>query len=162
MELTHNKRSLGPEGREELAEALNRLLSDVQIYHQNVRKLYWNPRLKVYFNLYNSLGQLDSMVNTGEEVLAQQILTLGFTPSTDPSDALMRTQVHQIAPAEGFDEAIKAIIQSSKELLDTVNEVFNKAVELKDDQTIQFMSQVAKQVTWNIQFFAQMRMAQMN
>jgi len=162
MEVTHSNNGLDPQGKEEMAQALDTLLTDVQLYHQNVRKLYWNPRLRVYFNLYNSLGQLDRMVHGGEEVIAQQILTLGHTPSGEVEAGLMQTNVKQIAPAEDFNRAVLTLVQSSHELLKTVKEVFDKAVELGDAQTSQFMSQVAKQISWNIGFFAQMRMAHMN
>lgn len=162
MEITSYKNQLTPQGAEELAKELDGLLKDVQIYRQNVRKLHWNNKLRPFFNLHESLGKLDQVVFAGEEILAQQILMLGYSPTTLPNTQLSNARLTPFEQTENFDEAIGILIHNSKELLTIVKEVFDKAVELNAEHTVKLMSQVAKQIGLNIWYYTNMRMAQFN
>ncbi|MEM6628712.1 MAG: hypothetical protein AAF694_03530 [Bacteroidota bacterium] len=162
MEIAHNRNELSPQGAQDLAEILDRLLSDVQVYHQNIRTLSWDQGLKPFLLLSSSLGQLDQMVHNGENILADQILSLGHTPTSQPSTLLYKTNIQPIEEVMGFDHAIMTLVSGSRQLLETIQDVFDKAVDLEEPHTMNLMSQVAKQVSWNISFFTQMRLAQWN
>ena len=162
MELTFNKNSLSPQGAEELAQHLDQLLADYQVYHEQIKDLKWNQRLRPYFRFNRSLGILYRTTDHTTDVIADQIMSLGFEPSHGPSQYLMKSRLSRVEDVEDFDEAIKALTQRSKELLFTVKEVFDKAAELEEEETLNLMSQLAQQVGMNIWYFSQLRMATLN
>lgn len=154
--------NLSPQGAQALAEELDRLLADVQVYHQNVRKLFWSKQLRPFFKLHEGLGELDHMAKAGEEVLANQILTLGASPTVSSGEYLMKSRISPVEQAKKYDDAVKTVIQNSRELMVTVKEVFDKAVELDEQHTVQLMGQIARQLSINIWYFSHLRMAQFN
>ena len=162
MEIAHNRNELSPQGAQDLAEILDKLLLDVQVYHQNIRALSWDQGLKPFLELSSSLGQLDQMVHAGENLLADQILSLGHTPTRQSHTLLAPTRIQPIEEVMGYDHAILTLVSGSKQLLRTIREVFDKAVDLEEAHTMNLMSQIAKQVSWNVSFFTQMRLAQWN
>ena len=162
MELAHNRNELSPQDARDLAEVLDNLLSDVQAYHQNIRTLSWDHGLKPYLQLSDSLGQLDRMVHSGENILANEILTLGQTPSSQPNSYLVKTRIHPIEEVRGFDHAIETLVSGGKELLKSIQSVYEVAVEFGEKHVVQLMKQIAQQVSWNMSFYTQMRLAQWN
>ena len=163
MELTFNKNSLSPQGAEELARQLDQLLADYQVYNGQVKDLKWNQGLRPYFRLNHSLGVLYRTIDHTTDVIADRIMSLGFEPSHEPSEYMMKSR---LTPPEGdiddFDQAVKTLIQSSKELLFTVKEVFDIAAEWEEEDTLSLMSQLAQQLGMNIWYFTQYRMATLN
>ena len=162
MELAHNRNELSPQGAQELAEVLDQLLADVQAYHQNIRTLLWDHGLKPYMQLNVSLNQLDQIVHSGENILAEEIIVLGQRPSSQPTTYLMKANIAPIEEVRGFDHAISTLVSGGKQILKSIHTVFQLAVELGEEHIEQLMEQIAKQVNWNISFYVQMRLAQWN
>ena len=65
---------------EALANELNSLLANFQLYYQNLRGLHWNINGKHFFELHVKFEELYNDVQLKIDLVAERILTLGFSP----------------------------------------------------------------------------------
>ena len=63
-----------------LANDLNNLLANFQIYYQNLRGIHWNIKGKRFFDLHEKFEELYNDANVKVDEIAERILTLGVTP----------------------------------------------------------------------------------
>lgn len=163
MELSINNRDLDPEGREDLAEKLDELLLDYQQYSRNVRKIHWDAKLRPYLDFSEKLDILYNVTDQNTRVLAEKILNLGYSPSTQPEDtALFKSRLHPIPKPENLDQSIFAIIRMSQELLETVDEVFYTAASYEEEQSMYLMKSLGQQLKFTIWVFSSVRAAMNN
>ena len=128
---------------EELAEHLDHLLADFQVYQKNIRKLLWNQQLRPYLKFNQSVAGLHESVRLSGDVIADQIMTLGETPSLEPNTLPAQTRVSMVvAEITDFETAVYAIVNSSHELLGAVKEVFELAASYKEEYTMALMSAI--------------------
>ncbi|RMG19424.1 MAG: hypothetical protein D6730_21550 [Bacteroidetes bacterium] len=153
---------LSPQESQELFESLDQLLADFQVAEENAKKLYWNLELKPYFDFHKRLGQLYEASRIGSNVVADNIMRLGHTPESSEVTALTKSHIQPIEGVETFEDACMLIVNNSRELLQSVKEVFQKATEYQEQYTIALMSRLAHQLAMNIHFFLSMRSAMMN
>lgn len=59
---------------------LNKLISNFQIYYQNLRGLHWNIRGRRFFDLHLKFEELYNDSQLKIDLIAERILTLGGTP----------------------------------------------------------------------------------
>ncbi|MEM6768120.1 MAG: ferritin-like domain-containing protein [Bacteroidota bacterium] len=162
MQLSNNTGGLGPMDSEILSEKLDVLLADYQVYQQNIRKLNWNPSIRPFFTLSESIEELQDAVFSHSEVIADKILMLGSTPSTVDGNYLIKASLTIVEPEIGYDEALKMIVLNSQQLLKTVREVYQVAEGLGEKFTMALMSQLARSLGGTIWHFSHLRMAHMN
>ena len=155
---------LSPEGKENLAVALDELLIDYQIYHENIQKIHWDQQYRSYLDLSQKVEILYKVTDANKQVLAEKILELGKNPTSlnQGSVALMKSRMSQLQEVQNFDEAIFAIVQSSGQLLETVQEVFYLAAEYDEKQTMAMMNRLAQQLHFTIWVFSSVRSAMNN
>lgn len=153
---------LTPDESEALSQSLDQLLSDYQVYRQNIRKMYWNVDLKPYLEFHHRLGQLYESTKVISNQVAGSILELGHNPSTEEGMFADKAQITALAQVTNFNDACLQIIQNSQELLHSVKEVFEIAAEYHEQSTMALMGQLARQLIFNIHFFNHMRMATLN
>ena len=156
--------SLNPEKAEKLAQAMDEVLVDYQIYQQNIRKIQWDQRLRPYLDLSQKVNILYGVTEANTHNLARQILKLGHSPTTvsNGSTALMKSHMTQIQEVRNFDEAIYGIIHTSGQLLEAVQEVFYLAAEYEEKQSLAMMGQLAQQLNFTIWAFSSVRSATNN
>ena len=138
--------------------------------------------LKVYFEqmFRNERGLLTEMTSErrrkfmedvrqlpeyNRENIAEQILRLGYQPTDYTArfdQALIKTGVSQIQEVRGFEGAVYALVHTSRQLLDSVKEVFYLAAEFEAKDTMATMGQLAQQLTFAIGVFASVRLAHLN
>jgi len=163
MELSINNMHLNPEGREDLAEKLDELLLDYQQYHLNVRKIHWDAKLRPYLDFSEKLDILYNVTDQNTRVLAEKILDLGFSPSTQGYDTtLVKSRIHPIPKPENLDQSLFAIINMSNELMKTVDEVFYTAASYEESQSMYLMKALAQQLKFTIWVFSSIRSAMSN
>jgi len=163
MELSTYNGNLSPEGREDLAEKLDGLLLDYQQYHQNVRKIHWDPKLRPFLDFSDKLDILYNVSNHNTNVLAEEIMNLGFSPSESGSAlAVVKSRIHPMPRPENLEQSIFSIIQMSKELLATVDEVFYTAASYEEEHSMFLMKTLAQQLKFTIWVFSSVRSAVSN
>jgi starvation-inducible DNA-binding protein len=153
---------LSHEGAEAISESLDSLLTDYQVYHQNLRKLNWNHRLRLHLDLGRQLDTLYQEVDHGSDYLADRIMELGYDPTTSPSTALLYTQLQPAEAVESFEEATRLVIQNAQQLLKQLQQTYQLAAEYKDQRTLVMLAELARFLHHTIWLFSAIRSAKLN
>jgi len=121
-------------------ELLNVLLSNFQVYYQNLRGLHWNIRGKRFFELHVKFEELYNQAQLRIDEIAERVLTLGGTPLHTFDDYLKNNHLVVAKNITNDDEAVEVIIKSLASLLTIEREILEKAGEINDEGTNSMMS----------------------
>ena len=125
---------------EALVNDLNALLSNFQIYYQNLRGLHWNIRGKRFFDLHLKFEELYNDSQIKIDLIAERILTLGGIPLHTFSDYIEKSILKVGKNISKDTEAIQLIVESLAVLLQLERGVLQKASEINDEGTNSMMS----------------------
>ena len=70
----------------EIAEKLNQLLANYEVYYQNLRGFHWNIKGNDFFVLHEKFEELYNEAQLAIDEVAERILTLGEQPLHTYSD----------------------------------------------------------------------------
>ncbi|WNJ17799.1 hypothetical protein [Pontibacter sp. G13] len=150
------------EAAEDLADRLDELLAEFQIYRQNVRMVYWNGELRSYLGFNDKVELLYQLTEDNREAIAEEIISLGYTPTAhhphSPHDLVPR-QVTLLREVTDFDSAIFGIVRSSRELLKIVREIFHLAGEYAAEPARQLLRELMVQLMLTIRVLSHERLA---
>ena len=140
-----NTKQLSPIGLDQeqsriLADKLNLLLANYQIFYMNSRGFHWNIKGDKFFELHLKFEELydDSVIKLDE--IAERILTLGFTPLHTYSDFLKIATVTEARNVSDGDEAVRQILAGYAILLPIERELLDLSAETNDEGTNALMS----------------------
>lgn len=135
-----NSLGLPKEQSEELVTELNGLLSNFQIYYQNLRGLHWNIRGKRFFDLHLKFEELYNDSQIKIDLIAERVLTLGGTPLHTFSDYIENSKLKVGKGISKDVEAIKLILDSLSVLLQIERTILTKSNAINDEGTNSMMS----------------------
>ena len=138
--MTLNSLGLDAQKSGVIAEDLNRLLANFQVYYQNLRGIHWNIKGKRFFDLHVKFEELYNDAQLRVDEIAERILTLGVTPLHTFNDY---TKIATVPVGEhiSIDEnAVKLIVASLTELLKIERIILEKAADIGDEGTNAMMS----------------------
>ncbi|WP_142785538.1 Dps family protein [Changchengzhania lutea] len=138
--MTLNSIGLDTSKTKDLANDLNDLLSNFQIYYQNLRGLHWNIKGKRFFDLHVKFEELYTDVNLKVDAIAERILTLGVTPLHTFEDYSQKAKVPVGKNISQDDKAVRLIVDSLSELLTIERAILNKSDDVNDEGTNSMMS----------------------
>ena len=137
-----NKTILGLDKQEieNLAEKLNGLLSNFQIYYQNLRGLHWNIKGKSFFELHVKFEEFytDSQVKIDE--IAERILTLQGKPLHTFEDYVRLATVPVGKNISNDVEGVELVVNSLSELLKIERVILEISDKAQDEGTNSMMS----------------------
>src|SRR5690606_22484540 len=102
---------------EVIAAELNILLSNFQVYYQNLRGLHWNIRGKRFFDLHIKFEELYNDAQEKIDLIAERILTLGGTPLHSFEDYIRNNKLEVGRNITKDTEAVSLIMSSLSNLL---------------------------------------------
>lgn len=123
-----------------LSTDLNQLLANFQIYYQNLRGLHWNIRGKRFFDLHLKFEELYNDSQLKIDMIAERVLTLGFTPLHTFEDYLANNQLPIGKEISKDEEAVALIVDSLTSLLKIERQLLKKSEEALDEGTNAMMS----------------------
>lgn len=135
-----NQIGLEPVQTKKLAELLNDLLANYQIFYMNVRGFHWNIRGDKFFELHAKFEELytDALVKIDE--IAERILTLGVTPLHNYSAYVKASEIKEhTGVSDGF-AAVGYILEGYQTLLVKEREVLKVSADADDEGTNALMS----------------------
>ena len=138
--MTLNSLGLDTEKTRSLANDLNQLLANFQIYYQNLRGIHWNIKGKRFFDLHVKFEELYTDANIKVDEIAERILTLGETPLHTFEDYSAKAQVPVGKNISQDDKAVRLIVDSLGELLKIERQILNKSGDANDEGTNSMMS----------------------
>lgn len=135
-----NAIGLNTEQTKKLADLLNDLLSNYQIFYMNVRGFHWNVRGEKFFELHAKFEELytDTLVKIDE--IAERILTLGHTPLHSFTDYLRTSEVKEATGVSDGIKGVEMVVSSFKTLIIKQREILKLAGDTGDEGTNALMS----------------------
>ncbi|WP_299555669.1 Dps family protein [Seonamhaeicola sp.] len=124
----------------ELANDLNHLLANFQIYYQNLRGIHWNIKGKSFFDLHAKFEELYTDANAKVDEIAERVLTLGDIPLHTFEDYSASAKVPVGKNVSEDVKAVRLIVDSLTELLKIEREILEKSGEAHDEGTNSMMS----------------------
>tara|TARA_B100000809_G_scaffold149640_1_gene147161 strand:- start:3084 stop:3554 length:471 start_codon:yes stop_codon:yes gene_type:complete len=138
--MNRNILGLDKKETENLAEKLNGLLANFQIYYQNLRGLHWNIKGKNFFELHVKFEEFytDSQVKIDE--IAERVLTLQGKPLHTFEDYIRLASVPVGKNISNDVESVKLVVSSLSELLKIERVILEISDETNDEGTNAMMS----------------------
>lgn len=138
--MTLNSIGLETKKAQELANELNNLLANFQLYYQNLRGIHWNIKGRNFFDLHAKFEELYDDANVKVDEIAERILTLGGTPLHTFDDYLSLAKVTIGKNISEDVKAVKLIVDSLTALLQIERDLIETSDEADDEGTNSMMS----------------------
>jgi len=143
---------------EQLAEKLNVLLANYQMYYQNLRGLHWNIKGKKFFELHLKFEELynDAIVKIDE--VAERILTLGETPTHTYSDYIKNSIITEAKNVSDGDRGVEITLDNIKSILEIERSILPVADDAQDEGTLTLLTDYITQqekVAWMLSSYLQ-------
>jgi starvation-inducible DNA-binding protein len=138
--MSTNRIGLNEKKSNKLAEELNVLLANYQLYYQNLRGFHWNIKGPAFFELHLKFEELynDAVLKIDE--IAERILTLGATPLHTFTDYLKRSSVKEAANVSDGEGTVTTTLSNLKTLLEIERQILELSNDAGDEGTNSLMS----------------------
>lgn len=125
---------------ETLANKLNHLLANYQLFYQNTRGFHWNIKGKDFFELHIKFEEFynDAVVKVDE--IAERILTLEGEPLHTFSAYLQTSIIEESKGVSNGIQAVNIVVQNFSTLIGLEREILSFASEANDEGTVSLMS----------------------
>ncbi|WP_404365233.1 Dps family protein [Marinobacter sp.] len=136
---------------QKLADDLNTLLSNYQIFYMNVRGYHWNIKGDNFFELHVKFEELYDDLLLKIDEIAERVLTLGHRPAHAYSTYIERSDIPERKDVHSGKEAVQNIVESFASLIRKQRELLSLAGDAEDEGTVALMSDYISQqekLTW--------------
>ena len=130
---------------EVIAAELNILLSNFQVYYQNLRGIHWNIRGKRFFDLHVKFEELYNDAQLKIDMIAERVLTLGSTPLHTLEDYVANNRLAVGKNVSKDTEAVHLIMASIADLLKIERVILDETAKINDEGTNSMMSDFIKE-----------------
>lgn len=136
-----------------ISEKLNVLLSDYQVYYQNLRGFHWNIQGNRFFSLHEKFEEL--YLDTAETIdeVAERILTLGQVPLHTFSDYVATAHLKAEKNVNDAEAATSAVIENLSHLISHQRAIIKIAAEASDEGTVALLSELTTVQEKNVWMF---------
>ena len=125
---------------EEIVNELNLLLSNYQVYYQNLRGIHWNIRGKRFFDLHVKFEELYNDSQLKIDMIAERVLTLGGTPLHTFEDYIKHNEIVVGKNISNDEKAVQLIVDSLSHLLTRERIILDKSATVNDEGSNSMMS----------------------
>ena len=101
----------------ELAQKLNSLLADYQIYYQNLRGLHWNVKGPQFFSLHEKYEELYNETAEVVDEIAERILMVEGQPLHTFADYLKTAELKEAGTIADGRKGVDVVLENSRLLL---------------------------------------------
>lgn len=123
-----------------LANGLNELLANYQIFYTNVRGFHWNIRGDKFFELHLKFEELYNNLQLKIDEVAERILTLGSTPEYRYSKYFESAGILEASQTSDGIKDVHDIIEGLSCLIKRQRALLDLSAEAKDEGTNSMMS----------------------
>lgn len=138
--MAQNQIGLEAKDTKELADKLNHLLANYQVFYMNARGFHWNITGEKFFELHAKFEELYNNLVLKVDEVAERILTLGQTPLHTFSDYTSRSSIKEVKGISNGKDAMEHILESFKILIALQREIADAASAAADEGTNALMS----------------------
>ncbi|RUO80021.1 DNA starvation/stationary phase protection protein [Idiomarina tyrosinivorans] len=131
---------LKKENAEALANKLNELLANYQIFYMNVRGFHWNIKGERFFELHVKFEETyDDLLEKIDEV-AERILTLGQRPMHAYSTYIKNSEIEEVKDVHDGRACVSNIVDSYQTIISLQRKILALAGDAGDEGTSALMS----------------------
>lgn len=123
-----------------LVDKLNELLSNYQIYYQNLRNFHWNVSGPNFFELHAKFEELYTTANLRVDEIAERILTLGSRPYSSYQEYIDNAEIKEAMEVKDHIDMVEIVRNDLNILLKLERDTLTTANELDDEGTSSLMS----------------------
>jgi starvation-inducible DNA-binding protein len=124
----------------QLAEKLNILLANYQLFYINARGFHWNIKGDKFFELHAKFEELYTDLQVKNDELAERVLTLGYTPLHSYSDYLKHASIKEQTNISDGNKAVAEILNAFEIILVLQREILELSADANDEGTNALMS----------------------
>ena len=128
------------EALKKVSGLLNDLLSDYQVYYQNLRGFHWNVRGKDFFEMHAKFEEWYDDAAEKIDEIAERILSLGEKPSDTFEDYIRNSEINPVSGISNAVYAVKIVLDSLEKLLEKEKQILDLATVNGDEATVALMS----------------------
>ena len=128
--------------KSEIAKNLNSLLSNYQMYYQNLRALHWNIKGKMFFMLHAKYEEFYTEASEVIDEIAERILMLNETPFHTFEDYISNAMIKAVKNVNEANQSIKIVLENNISLLNEAYKVSKIASESGDEGTVALISEI--------------------
>ncbi|NAW68939.1 DNA starvation/stationary phase protection protein [Vibrio sp. V27_P1S3P104] len=133
--MTTNLIGLDNTQSQQLAQSLNRLLANYQVFYMNTRGYHWNIKGKEFFELHAKFEEIYTDLQVKIDELAERILTLGAQPLHSFSDYLTTTEIKEHTNATDGQSTMQGLLAGFSSLIAQQRTILSLAAEVGDEGT---------------------------
>lgn len=123
-----------------LADKLNILLANYQVFYLNTRGYHWNIQGEKFFELHLKFEELYTNFQLKIDEIAERILTLGKTPFHSFDDFLKNASIQPQKNVSQGREAMEQVLLGLQQLLVLQREILLISAEANDEGSNALMS----------------------
>ena len=140
-----NQIGIETEHAAQLAEKLNTLLANLQVFYINARGFHWNITGEKFFELHAKFEELYNDLLVKVDEVAERILTLGYTPTHSFTEYIQKSGIKEAINVSEGKQAVQLIVDGFQSLLLTERDILHLAGEASDEGTSALMSDYIRQ-----------------
>jgi starvation-inducible DNA-binding protein len=129
----------------ELADQLNLLLANLQVFYINARGYHWNIKGEKFFELHLKFEELYNDLFLKIDEVAERVLTLGSTPSHTYTQYLKDSTIKESGKVTQGREAVEGVLAAYRNLLVIERRLLDLSAEAGDEGTNALMSDYIRQ-----------------
>ncbi len=139
-----NKNIIGleVENSNKVAEALNELLANHQIYYQNLRGFHWLILGKNFFQLHEKYEELYNEAADTIDEIAERILMIGGTPLHTFESYMENTNLEPVQNIRSGKESLDVVEQNILLLLNSIRTILKQASDNNDEGTVAILGEL--------------------
>ncbi len=124
----------------DISNKLNVLLSDYQIYYQNLRAFHWLVKGPQFFQLHERFESFYNEAAEDIDEIAERILMIGGKPLHSFEDYIKNASIEAKKDMEDPSGIIPVVIDNLESLLASFREMLVMAGDADDEGTVALMS----------------------
>ncbi len=124
----------------DLADKLNDLLANYQVYYLNTRGFHWNIKGDKFFELHIKFEELYTDLQLKIDEIAERVLTLGFTPLHSFEDYLKKSEIRPVVNQSDGEKCVRSILDGFSILLEKQRVILDLSADANDEGTNAMMS----------------------
>lgn len=122
-----------------VAKELDLLLADYQLYYQKTRNFHWNVTGKEFFELHQKFEEMYLASQLKIDQIAERILTLGYSPSSNYSEYLKKSNLKESSNKLSDVEMLTILLEDHHKIVKQLRSAIAKANEAQDEGTLDFL-----------------------
>lgn len=136
----HTAIGLDAKKSKELADLLNDLLSNYQVFYMNTRGFHWNIKGQKFFELHLKFEELYNNLVLKIDEIAERILTLGFVPIHSFKEYTKNSEVKSHENVTDGTQGVEAIVDALSVIIKKQRIILELSAKIDDEGTNALMS----------------------